>query len=141
MYQAKTRGKACHQVFNPKMHRNASKRLQLEIDLRLALKREELSVYYQPIVALDTGALIGFEALVRWHHPERNFISPAEFIPIAEENGLILGSMLHFWTIYPYKSNASNQPGGHFICLPPIICKWMWWTVCPPSSPVLITTR
>ena len=90
MYQAKKRGKACHQVFNPKMHRNTSKRLKLEIDLRLALKHEELAVYYQPIMALDTGALIGFEALVRWNHPERNFISPEEFIPIAEETGLIV---------------------------------------------------
>ena len=90
MYQAKKTGKACHQVFNSKMHRNTSKRLKLEIDLRLALKREELAVYYQPIVALDSGALIGFEALARWHHPESNFVSPKEFIPIAEETGLIV---------------------------------------------------
>ncbi|ELS05361.1 diguanylate cyclase (GGDEF) domain-containing protein [Xenococcus sp. PCC 7305] len=90
MYQAKKRGKACHQVFNPKMHRNASKRLKLETDLRLALKREELAVYYQPIIALDTGSLIGFEALVRWNHPKRGFVSPVEFIPVAEETGLIV---------------------------------------------------
>ena len=90
MYQAKTRGKACHQVFNPKMHRNAAKRLKLETDLRLALERQELAVYYQPIISLNTGALIGFEALVRWNHPERNFVSPGEFIPVAEETGLIV---------------------------------------------------
>ncbi len=90
MYQAKKRGKACHQVFNPNMHRNASKRLKLETDLRLALKRQELSVYYQPIIALNTGSLVGFEALVRWKHPEKNLVSPVEFIPIAEETGLIV---------------------------------------------------
>ena len=90
MYQAKKRGKACHQVFNPKMHRNASKRLKLETDLRLALERQELAVYYQPIMSLATESLIGFEALVRWNHPERNFVSPGEFIPIAEETGLIV---------------------------------------------------
>ncbi len=90
MYQAKRRGKACHQVFNPKMHRNASKRLKLETDLRLALKHQELAVYYQPIISLATESLIGFEALVRWKHPERKFVSPEEFIPVAEETGLIV---------------------------------------------------
>ncbi|MEM9275142.1 MAG: EAL domain-containing protein [Cyanobacteria bacterium P01_F01_bin.143] len=90
MYQAKKRGKACHQVFNPKMHRNASKRLKLETDLRLALKHQELAVYYQPIVSLNTNSLIGFEALVRWNHPKRGFVSPVEFIPVAEETGLIV---------------------------------------------------
>ncbi len=90
MYQAKINGKACHQVFNLKMHRNASRRLKLETDLRLALVRQELAVYYQPIISLDTGALLGFEALVRWHHPEGNLVSPGEFIPIAEETGLIV---------------------------------------------------
>ena len=90
MYQAKKRGKACHQVFNPKMHRNAFKRLKLETDLRLALKRQELAVYYQPIISLNTGSVIGLEALVRWNHPERGFLSPKEFIPVAEETGLIV---------------------------------------------------
>ena len=90
MYQAKKRGKACHQVFNPKMHRNASERLKLETDLRLALERQELVVYYQPIISLNTESLIGFEALVRWNHPERGFVSPGEFIPVAEETGLIV---------------------------------------------------
>jgi len=90
MYQAKKRGKACHQVFNPKMHRNATKRLKLETDLRLALKNQELAVYYQPIISLNTGSLLGFEALVRWNHPKRGFVSPVEFIPVAEETGLIV---------------------------------------------------
>ena len=90
MYQAKKRGKACHQVFNPKMHCNASKRLKLETDLRFALERQELAVYYQPVISLNTESLIGFEALVRWNHPERGFVLPGEFIPVAEETGLIV---------------------------------------------------
>jgi EAL domain-containing protein (putative c-di-GMP-specific phosphodiesterase class I) len=65
-------------------------RLQLEADLRVALEREELEVYYQPVVSLWTDRIAGFEALVRWRHPERGLISPAEFIPVAEETGMIV---------------------------------------------------
>jgi diguanylate cyclase (GGDEF)-like protein/PAS domain S-box-containing protein len=90
MYQAKARGKDQYKIFDRQMHTQALKRLYLENDLRKALERQEFVVYYQPIVALDTEALAGFEALVRWQHPTRGFISPAEFITVAEETGLII---------------------------------------------------
>ena len=90
MYRAKASGKACHEVFDTEMHNQAMFQMQLENDLRRAVEREEFVVYYQPIVSLITGRLAGFEALVRWMHPERGLISPGDFIPIAEETGLIL---------------------------------------------------
>ncbi len=90
MYRAKALGKACHEVFDTEMHNQAMLQMQLENDLRRAVEREEFVVYYQPIVSLTTGRLTGFEALVRWMHPERGMISPGDFIPIAEETGLIL---------------------------------------------------
>ncbi|MCX5963911.1 MAG: EAL domain-containing protein [Cyanobacteria bacterium] len=90
MYRAKALGKACHEVFDTEMHNQAMLQMQLENDLRRAVEREEFVVYYQPIVSLITGRLAGFEALVRWMHPERGLISPGDFIPIAEETGLIL---------------------------------------------------
>lgn len=89
MYHAKTCGKARYHVFDPAMHQEAIQLLQLETDLRKAINQQEFQVYYQPIVALNTGKLAGFEALVRWNHPHRGFISPLDFIPIAEETGLI----------------------------------------------------
>jgi diguanylate cyclase (GGDEF)-like protein len=90
MYRAKAQGKARCVVFNKTMYRHAVKRLQLETDLRQAISRQELQLHYQPIVSLATGQIIGFEALLRWQHPTRGFVSPSEFIPIAEETGLIL---------------------------------------------------
>lgn len=90
MYQAKASGKAQHQVFATKMHEQARKRLQLEADLHAAIKNQEFALYYQPIINLNTGAIAGFEALVRWISPQRGFISPGAFIPVAEETGLII---------------------------------------------------
>jgi diguanylate cyclase (GGDEF)-like protein len=90
MYRAKAQGKACYEVFDKGMHTHAVYVLQMENDLRRALEREELRVYYQPIVSLDNGQLAGFEALVRWQHPERGFINPGDFIPLAEDTGLIV---------------------------------------------------
>lgn len=89
MHHAKASGKAQYQVFNKAMHDAAVQLLQLEIDLRKALIQDEFQVFYQPIVSIRTGRISGFEALVRWLHPERGMISPALFIPIAEETGLI----------------------------------------------------
>jgi diguanylate cyclase (GGDEF)-like protein/PAS domain S-box-containing protein len=89
MYRAKAGGRARHQVFVGDMHRRAVSSLQLETDLRRALERGEILPYYQPIVDLETGAVLGFEALARWRHPSRGMISPELFVPIAEETGLV----------------------------------------------------
>jgi diguanylate cyclase (GGDEF)-like protein/PAS domain S-box-containing protein len=90
MYQAKEAGKARVVVFDQAMHRQAMDRLQLEADLRLALERGEFHLLYQPIVSLEAGELQGFEALLRWDHPTRGVVSPEQFIPIAEDTGLIV---------------------------------------------------
>jgi diguanylate cyclase (GGDEF)-like protein/PAS domain S-box-containing protein len=90
MYRAKNRGKACHEVFDTAMYARAVALLQVEIDLRRAVERQEFLVLYQPIVNLENGRLVGFEALVRWRHPQRGLVSPLEFIPVAEETGLIV---------------------------------------------------
>ena len=89
MYYAKARGESCHQVFNPSMHEIALQRLHLENDLRRAMQRQEFVIYYQPIICLQTKQLRGVEALVRWQNPEQGLIFPTEFIPMAEETGLI----------------------------------------------------
>ncbi|HEY0430733.1 MAG TPA: EAL domain-containing protein [Pyrinomonadaceae bacterium] len=89
MYRAKDNGKARHELFHGSMHTRAVALLKLENDLRRAIERKEFFVQYQPIVSLETEVLVGFEALVRWNHPERGLVSPDEFIPLAEETGLI----------------------------------------------------
>jgi diguanylate cyclase (GGDEF)-like protein len=90
MYRAKENGKARYEVFDHGMHARAVSRLQLESDLRQAIEKKEFCVYYQPIISLQTGRLHGFEALVRWNHPRHGLVSPADFIPVAEETGLIV---------------------------------------------------
>jgi diguanylate cyclase (GGDEF)-like protein len=90
MYRAKRLGKARHEVFEQGMRAHAADVLGLERDLRQAIERRELFLEYQPIVSLGTGVLRGFEALVRWRHPERGVIPPLKFIPIAEETGQII---------------------------------------------------
>src|SRR4029079_1222319 len=90
MYLAKRDGKPGVRRFEPALHHAALDRLELEADLRRALHRDELVVLYQPIVELESGGISGFEALVRWQHPRRGLLGPLEFIPIAEETGLII---------------------------------------------------
>lgn len=90
MYRAKALGKDRHEVFVPGMDREAVKRWELETDLRSALKHEEFRLYYQPIISLQTCKIAGFEALIRWQSPKRGFVSPGDFIPVAEETGLII---------------------------------------------------
>jgi diguanylate cyclase (GGDEF)-like protein len=90
MYRAKTLGKARYEVFATGMRTQALKRLQTETDLRRALEQDEFVLHYQPIISLSTGTITGFEALVRWQHPTRGMVSPAEFIPVAEETELIV---------------------------------------------------
>lgn len=89
MYQAKRAGKARHEVFDEKMHSAAKEILKLETDLRRAVEREEIQVFYQPIYTLQTGEIECFESLARWEHPELGKIAPSKFIPLAEEIGLI----------------------------------------------------
>ena len=89
MYVAKSRGKGRSIVFRPDMHLRALKRLDLESELRRAIARDEFRLHYQPLVQPGTGRIAGFEALVRWTHPERGLVGPDEFIQIAEDTGLI----------------------------------------------------
>ncbi|MBD2110651.1 MULTISPECIES: EAL domain-containing protein [Cyanophyceae] len=90
MYSAKQTGQLGYTIFNQTMHQKALQRLELENALRLAIAQQELTLRYQPIVDLATGSLVGFEALVRWQHPVQGMISPVDFIPIAEDTGLIV---------------------------------------------------
>jgi diguanylate cyclase (GGDEF)-like protein len=96
MYRAKTQGRANYEIFDKEMHTQALSRLHIEMDLRHVVEdlffnnTSPLQLYYQPIISLSTGVIVGFEALIRWVHPERGFISPVEFIPVAEETGLIV---------------------------------------------------
>jgi diguanylate cyclase (GGDEF)-like protein/PAS domain S-box-containing protein len=89
MYRAKAAGKSGYVVFDEAMHAEARGRLQMETDFRLAFERDQFVLHYQPIVSLETGILVGAEALVRWRHPTRGLIAPEEFLPVAEETGLI----------------------------------------------------
>jgi diguanylate cyclase (GGDEF)-like protein/PAS domain S-box-containing protein len=88
--KAKERGQDRHEVFETKMRVDALTHLRLEVALRQAVEREEFELHYQPIVDLETGVLTGFEALTRWRHPRRGLVAPSEFIPVAEQTGLIL---------------------------------------------------
>ncbi|OYV95706.1 MAG: hypothetical protein B7Z68_06870 [Acidobacteria bacterium 21-70-11] len=90
MFRAKALGKGSYVVFDAGMHARAVSLLKLENDLRRAIQREEFRVHYQPIVELDTGRISGFEALVRWQHPDGELLLPGTFLPVAEETGLII---------------------------------------------------
>jgi len=90
MYRAKALGRGRHQVFDPSMHAHAVAVLRTEMELRRALERGEFRLYYQPIVSVAGGGIAAFEGLVRWEHPRRGLILPAEFLPLAEEMGLMV---------------------------------------------------
>ncbi len=90
MYRAKARGSGNYEIFDRSMQADVMYQLKLEQDIRQGIDREEFELYYQPIVLTNTTELAGFEALVRWNHPERGFVSPGQFIPLAEETGLIV---------------------------------------------------
>ncbi len=117
MYSAKQRGKNCYAIFNSKMRQKSRERLRLETDLRWAWEKREFLVYYQPIICLQTHQIVGFEALMRWQHPTKGWISPSQFIPIAEETGLIIDlgywvlqiacSQLHAWHQLPQMQELS----------------------------------
>ena len=95
MYRAKSNGKARHELFDKSLHDRAVQQMELETALRHAIENQELRIFYQPIITLETGTVSGFEALVRWQHPVRGAIPPVEFIPLAEENGLIVALDLY----------------------------------------------
>ncbi len=90
MYRAKDQGRGCFELFDKGMHVRNAALSQLETGLRHALARDEFRVHYQPIISLETWRISGFEALIRWDHPEHGYISPLKFIPVAEETGLII---------------------------------------------------
>jgi len=90
MYRAKALGRGRHQLFDPSMHAHAVAVMRTEMELRRALERNELRLFYQPIVSVSGGAIVAFEGLVRWQHPRRGLILPAEFLPLAEEIGLMV---------------------------------------------------
>jgi len=90
MYRAKGDGKSRYAIYEPTMHERVLERLALKADLQRSVLAEEFELHYQPIVALQSSAIVGVEALVRWQHPERGLVLPDEFVPLAEETGLIL---------------------------------------------------
>jgi EAL domain-containing protein (putative c-di-GMP-specific phosphodiesterase class I) len=90
MHRAKAQGGARYEIFDREMHARASERLRLETDLHRAVERQQFCLYYQPIVALDDQRITGFEALLRWAHPERGLLEPEEFLAVAEERGVLL---------------------------------------------------
>ncbi len=110
MYRAKSLGKARYEVFDADMRASVMARLQLETDLRHALERGEFRNFYQPIVALVSGEIAGFEALLRWQHPTRGLLGPNEFIPVAEETGLI--RELGWWNLRQACQQISEWRAG-----------------------------
>jgi len=98
MYSAKDRGKSTVAAYDSGLHAEALDRLELRADLQRALRDGELVLHYQPTVELDTGKIVGFEALVRWQHPTRGLLAPAFFIPMAEETGMIV--QLGTWVLF-----------------------------------------
>lgn len=90
MYRAKSRGKACYEIFDAEMQKNETQRRELEEDLAQAIREGELELHYQPVVSLDSRRLLGFEALIRWRHPEHGLLRPKKLIPLCEATGLII---------------------------------------------------
>jgi diguanylate cyclase (GGDEF)-like protein len=110
LYRAKSEGRGTFRYFEPEMDAHMQVRRTLEIDLRRALANGEFELYYQPLVNLESDRVIGCEALLRWHHPERGMIAPLEFIPLAEEVGLIIP--LGDWVLRQACAEAATWPNG-----------------------------
>jgi diguanylate cyclase (GGDEF)-like protein/PAS domain S-box-containing protein len=122
MYRAKERGRGRYEIFDEAMRARVTAYLQTENELRRAIDRNEMCLYYQPVVSLDAGRIIGLEALLRWQHPERGLIPPGEFIPVAEESGLIVS--LGSWVL----SEAARQAAS-------------WHAEAPDSAPIGVSVN
>ena len=109
MYAAKSDGRRTYRFFTPELDARLKKRRQMEVDLRQALGRGQLEIHYQPLVDLATNSIAGCEALLRWYHPERGMISPADFIPVAEDTGLI--NEIGDWVLKRACAEAAGWPG------------------------------
>jgi diguanylate cyclase (GGDEF)-like protein/PAS domain S-box-containing protein len=109
LYRAKAEGRGTAHFFEPEMDRRIQARRMLELDLRKAFANGELELFYQPLISLDSNAVSGFEALLRWRHPERGMVTPDEFVPLAEEIGLIVP--LGEWVLRKACSEAARWPG------------------------------
>ncbi|GGF36254.1 bifunctional diguanylate cyclase/phosphodiesterase [Aliidongia dinghuensis] len=115
LYRAKAAGRGTYRFFEPEMDTRLQERRLLERDLRQALAEGQLEVHYQPLVECNSEALLGFEALVRWRHPERGQVPPSEFIPVAEESGLII--QLGEWVMRTACREAAKWPGDQRIAI------------------------
>ena len=109
LYFVKAEGGSAYQLFDPTMENTVRTRRALEVDLREALERRELEVYYQPLVQLEPRRVSGFEALLRWHHPELGMVMPGRFIPVAEETGMI--APIGEWVLRQACMEAARWPG------------------------------
>ncbi len=119
MYRAKMAGKGRHELFDEKMHALVVARLQIESDLRRAIDTHQFHLMYQPIVSLTTGNVCGFESLIRWQHPDRGPVSPLEFIPVAEETGMIIpiGSWVLNQACMQIKSWNASRPSDDLLSI------------------------
>lgn len=111
MYRAKSRGRGRYEIFDVSMHTHAYRQLQMESDLQRAVEGEQFQLHYQPIVSLETEQVYGFEALIRWPHLQQGLISPAEFVPIAEETGLI--TTIDLWVLREACRNLRQWQRNH----------------------------
>jgi diguanylate cyclase (GGDEF)-like protein len=129
MYYAKTHGKRSHALFDPSMHAAAVNRLQIEAELRHALESDELRLHYQPIVDLRTGVYSGAEALIRWQHPIRGLLSPDQFLPVAEESGLILpiGNWVLDEACRQMQAWGFDQPGANQFMMSVNVSNRQFW--------------
>ena len=110
LYGAKAEGRGSYRYYEPEMNARMKWRRSLEVDLRAALLKNEFVLYYQPILALGTGIIAGCEALLRWRHPQRGMVLPAEFVPVAEETGLI--NSIGEWVLKQACSDATAWPSS-----------------------------